>query len=235
MTAFLNTHWTDLLVVNYRLDPTAIGLLEEHLPAGTELDTYHGDHYVSVVAFEFSKTRIMGIPMPFYRSFPEINLRFYVRRKVNGEWRRGVVFIKEIVPCKLPALIANKVFKENFHVRPLSCETTDKKLTYRWTENDEAQELQIDRLTELETPNPGSLTEHIIDHYWAYKKITPKVTGEFKVTHRPWKTRPCHNAHINLNLAKVYGKKWANALTPVSTFYANGSQVGVTNPKKLKT
>jgi len=209
-------------------------LLEDELPAGTELDDYHGEHYVSVVAFQFQKTRILGIPMPCYRDFAEINLRFYVRRKVDGEWRRGVVFIKEIVPCKLPALIANKIFKENFHVRPLTCETKGKKLTYQWAENGEAQNMEIDRLTQLETPEPGSLTEHIIDHYWAYKKFDATTTGEFQVTHRPWKIHPCPTASINLNIAKIYGKKWAGALTQISTFYADGSQVGVTKPQKIE-
>ena len=109
MKNFLDVHWNHLLLVNYQIDPA---VLKIYLPAGTVLDDYHGKHYVSVVAFEFEKTRICGIPMPFYRSFPEINLRFYVRRKVHGQWRRGVVFIKEIVPCRLPAFIARGVTKK---------------------------------------------------------------------------------------------------------------------------
>lgn len=233
MKTFLNVHWKNLLVVNYRVDPAALGLLEDELPAGTELDDFHGEHYVSVVAFQFQKTHILGIPMPIYRDFAEINLRFYVRRKVDGQWRRGVVFIKEIVPCRLPALVANKIFKENFHVHPLHCETTDKKLSYCWSDGGETQKLEIDRRSDLEKPEPGSLTEHIIDHYWAYKKFDATTTGEFRVTHRPWQTHPCPTARITLNIAKVYGEKWASALTQVSTFYADGSQVKVTNPKKL--
>lgn len=33
-------------------------------------------------------------------------LRFYVRRRVDGEWRRGVMFIKEIVPRRAIAAAA---------------------------------------------------------------------------------------------------------------------------------
>lgn len=234
MKPFLNVHWKNLLVVNYRVDPAALGLLEDELPAGTELDGFHGEHHVSVVAFQFQKTRILGIPMPLYRDFAEINLRFYVRRQVDGAWRRGVVFVKEIVPCRLPAMVANKIFKENFHIRALTCGSDDKTLNYQWIDGGELQQLEIDRNTQLETPAPGSLTEHIIDHYWAYKKINDTTTGEFQVTHRAWQTHPCPAARIDLNIAQVYGQQWANALTPVSTFYADGSQVQVTKPKKLR-
>ena len=114
---FLDVCWENLLVATYQVNPE---ILQPHLPAGTELDTFDGKHYASLVAFEFKRNRIGGVPMPFYRNFAEINLRFYVRRQVRGEWRRGVVFVKEIVPCHIPAWIARYVFRENFHVRPLA-------------------------------------------------------------------------------------------------------------------
>jgi hypothetical protein len=46
----------------------------------------------------FADTRLAGVPVPFHRRFEEVNLRFHVRRETGGETRRGVVFVKEIVP-----------------------------------------------------------------------------------------------------------------------------------------
>src|SRR4051812_23124769 len=84
--AFLTAEWRHLLMINYVVDPAALAPL---VPAGTELDLWQGRAYVSVVGFRFLNTRVLGIPVPFHRNFDEVNLRFYVRRSVNGEWRKG--------------------------------------------------------------------------------------------------------------------------------------------------
>ena len=73
---FLVADWTNLLVATFETDKK---LLNTYLPPQTELDDWNGRHYMSLVAFMFSNTRLMGIPSPFYRSFEELNLRFYVR------------------------------------------------------------------------------------------------------------------------------------------------------------
>lgn len=234
MPPLLDVHWNNLLLVNYRLKPAAVGLLESELPALTELDAYRGKHYVSVVAFQFQKTRILGVPTPFYRDFAEVNLRFYVRRRMKAGWRRGVVFVKELVPCRFPAWVANWVFKENFHIRPVRCEATGKRLAYRWSDGGEEQRLESGRLTEWEEPGRGSLAEHIIDHYWAYKKTGATTTGEFRVHHRPWRIQSCPAPRVRLDIARVYGAQWASALTYANTFCADGSRVQVTKPTEIK-
>ena len=77
---FLRAKWLNLIMVNYEIDPA---ILKPHIPAYTELDTYNGVHYVSLVGFLFKDTKLKGIPVPFHRTFEEINLRFYVRQKEN--------------------------------------------------------------------------------------------------------------------------------------------------------
>ena len=108
---FLTAEWKYLALVNYLIDPK---ILVPYLPNGTELDKYNGNHFVSLVGFRFLNTRLKGIPIPFHTNFEEINLRFYVKRKSGGQWRRGVVFIKEIVPKKMIAFVANNLFNENY-------------------------------------------------------------------------------------------------------------------------
>jgi uncharacterized protein YqjF (DUF2071 family) len=92
---FLTGEWRYLALLNWRVDP---GLLEPLVPRGTTLDRWQGATYVSLVGFLFRDTRVLGVPVPLHRDFEEVNLRFYVRREVDGEVRRGVTFIKEIVP-----------------------------------------------------------------------------------------------------------------------------------------
>src|SRR5471030_1643955 len=94
-SVFLTAEWRHLAMLNYEINPQ---ILAPFVPIGTELDFWDGKAFVSVVGFLFQNTRVLGIPIPFHRNFEEVNLRFYVRRKAEGEWRRGVVFVKELVP-----------------------------------------------------------------------------------------------------------------------------------------
>src|SRR6266436_6041389 len=78
---FLTAEWHYLAMLNYELDPA---LLAPYVPSGTELDRFNGKAFVSLVGFRFLNTKIVGIPVPFHRNFDELNLRFYVRRCVDG-------------------------------------------------------------------------------------------------------------------------------------------------------
>jgi hypothetical protein len=57
---------------------------------------------------------VLSLAVLFHRNFKEVKLRFYVRYKNQGEWRRGVVFIRELVPKRTVALVANYVYGENY-------------------------------------------------------------------------------------------------------------------------
>jgi uncharacterized protein YqjF (DUF2071 family) len=100
---FLTAEWRHLAMLNYEVEAS---LLLPFVPAGTELDRWHGKAFVSLVGFRFLKTRILGFTIPFHANFDEVNLRFYVRRQQGDEIRRGVVFIREIVPRRAIAFVA---------------------------------------------------------------------------------------------------------------------------------
>ena len=93
--SFLTAEWRKLAVVNYMVEPE---ILQPFVPAGTELDFWQERCYVSLIGFRFENTKVLGMKIPWHVNFEEVNLRFYVRRKATDGWRRGVVFIKEIVP-----------------------------------------------------------------------------------------------------------------------------------------
>src|SRR5689334_1623748 len=108
---FLTASWQKLVMANYIVDPL---LLQPYIPAATELDSWEGKNFVSLVGFMFRNTKVMGIKIPFHVDFPEVNLRFYVRFKDSGQWKRGVVFIKEIVPKPAITMIANSLYGEKY-------------------------------------------------------------------------------------------------------------------------
>lgn len=106
---FLTAEWKNLVMLNYAVDAS---LLDRFVPAGTELDSVEGITYLSLVGFEFNRSRILGFPVPFHQTFEEVNLRFYVRRLS----KRGVVFIRELVPKFAVAAIARLAFNETIPV-----------------------------------------------------------------------------------------------------------------------
>ena len=229
----LKTTWDNLIMVNYEVDKK---YLMPYVPAGCELDLYKGRAFLSVVAFEFSKTRICGVPMPLYRSFPEINLRIYVKRIVNGECRRGVVFIKEIIPYKLPAWLGRTVFKENYHVMPVSFTRDQNEVCYDWGAGNQVKGVLEETLYDWK---PGTEEEFIGDNFCAFKKVNDHKTLEFKVTHRPWLMCELTGLKINIDFEALYGAQIAKGVKdfggePTSVFYVDGSKVAVTTPKKLK-
>ena len=105
---FLSGAWRFLAMLNFRIDPAVV---LPYVPAGTELETWQGDSLISVVGFRFENTRVLGVPLPFHRNFTEVNLRIYVTRRLDAEVRRGVTFIREIVPRRAIAAVARLAYR----------------------------------------------------------------------------------------------------------------------------
>ena len=109
---FLTAQWRKLIMAQYEVAPE---VLESRLPPGLELDLYEGRSFVSLVGFLFAHVRILGLPIPFHTQFEEVNLRFYVRRPMpDGSYRRGVVFLSEIVPKFAITAVARTLYGEAY-------------------------------------------------------------------------------------------------------------------------
>src|SRR5271154_3596191 len=113
---FLTAEWRWLLMLNYAIDPAVLRPL---VPAGVELDLWQGDALVSMVGFLFLGTRVLGVPVLWHRDFEEVNLRFYVRRETPEGWRRGVTFVREIVPRLAIAVLARVLYNEPYVACPM--------------------------------------------------------------------------------------------------------------------
>src|SRR5262245_39950811 len=128
---FLTAEWKYLAMLNYEIESK---ILEPLVPAGTELDTWNGKTLISIVGFLFLNTKVLGLSIPYHRNFEEVNLRFYVQRKFNGELRRGVVFIKELVPRFAIATTARLLYNEKYYSLPMdhSIDLDNGFFEYRW-------------------------------------------------------------------------------------------------------
>ncbi len=166
--SFLTAEWRNLIMANYVVASEA---LESYLPVGTTLDLFEGRCYVSLVGFLFQNTRLKSVPVPFHRTFEEVNLRFYVQHMTAaGERRRGVVFISELVPRYALSVIANVVYGEPYSTVPLRhewVETSEQRsVAYKWRHRGRWDELRVSAALKAAEIEPGSAEEFFTEHYW---------------------------------------------------------------------
>ena len=227
-------------MLNYEVDPI---ILQPIVPRGTELDTFEGMNFVSIVGFLYSNTRVLGFKIPGYRDFAEVNLRFYIRYRAVEGWRRGVAFIKEIVPLRAVAIVARKLYDENFVMRPMRHtidanpldSSSPTQVEYSWKEGYAWHSLHMTSTDLVVTPAKGSEAEFITDHYWGYTARRDGSTSEYLVEHPPWRVIPALDANFDCDVATVYGSQFVDSLSkpPSSAFLAEGSAVAVYPGRKL--
>ncbi len=239
---FLTARWTDLLLLNFAVPPDVVATLA---PPGTKPDLHDGQAFISIVGFRFQRVRVFDVPIPGHTRFDEINLRYYVKRVVGDELRRGVVFVREIVPRRAVAIVANRLYHENYVTRTMrsaislagSQLSTSDTLEYSW-------KVPLNRLgrksyrwnrlaarvaAPLELPGTGSLDEFIVEHYWGYVRGRDGRTREYRVAHPSWRIAPADDVIWDCDLPATCNTPLANylAVPPTSALVADGSAVQV--------
>jgi uncharacterized protein YqjF (DUF2071 family) len=226
---FLTAHWRYLAMLNFLVDPK---ILQPLLPTGTELDFHGGQTFVSVVGFLFLDTRVVGLPIPLHRHFEEVNLRFYVRRKSAQEWRRGVVFVRELVPRRAIALIARTFYGEPYLALPMRHVVEHKEgrlfAEYQWRRGRRWQTLAMTATGEPQNAAEGSHEEFITEHYWGYTARGDECS-EYRVEHPRWRLWTAETTKFDADVATLYGPQFVEplAVQAASAFVAEGSQIQV--------
>ena len=233
---FLTAEWRNLIMANYVV---ATETLESYLPVGTMLDLFESRCYVSLVGFLFQNTRLKSVPVPFHRTFEEVNLRFYVQHvTAAGERRRGVVFISELVPRYALSVIANVVYGEPYSTVPMQhewVETSEQRsVAYRWRHHGRWDELRVTSALQSAEIEPGSAEEFFTEHYWGYTK-RGAWTSEYAVQHPRWRTYRVLEHSIDVDFGALYGSGFSSlsGSVPESILLAEGSEIEVRSGERL--
>lgn len=237
---FLTADWRHLVMLNYEVDPA---VLAPYVPRGLVLDSFAGRYFASVVGFLFDRTRVLGWPVPLHRRFPEVNLRFYVRRPMPGGDRRGVMFVKELVPRVAVACIARWLYRENYRIVPMrwsAGENGHANGAPRWTEYAWRFDRRWNTLRALVVGEPtlpiaGSLAQFIVEHYWGYGRTGDGSALEFRVKHPPWRVWPTDQTELACDAGRLYGPTWGRVLSrrADSALVAEGSAVTVYRANRI--
>ena len=233
---FLTAEWNNLIMANYIIDPK---ILLPYLPPKTELDYFNGVCYVSLIGFMFEKTKILGLSFPFHINFEEVNLRFYVRVKNGDSWKRGAVFIKEIVPKIAITLIANTLYREKYVTLPMNhfhkSSENEINLGYHWKFKGVWNKLEATTEKNYTPMIAGSKEQFIAEHYWGYSKYSNVTTFEYGVQHPSWQIHKVKSYKVECDFEKLYGKEFAflNEIQADSVFMAKGSPISILHKKNL--
>ena len=232
---FLTARWVNLALFTYRLDPKH---LEPYLPPKCELDLIDGKAFASLIAFDFADTRVLGVRWPGFVRFPEINLRFYVKYKdINGNYYRGVCFVKEIVPQKLVAFLAKQIYNEPYVAAPIKYEIKNDsetiniryELLLKNSNGTSKNNIEITADSNTICAGPESIECFFKEQEWGFGTSKNGKLIRYKVVHPTWNIHPVKSFKLNWDWETVYGKKWKimKEMEPMSVIFAEGSKVKV--------
>jgi len=182
---------------------------------------------------------MLGVKVPLHINFEEVNLRFYVRYNDAGVWKRGTVFIKEIVSKPAITFVANTLYKEKYETMPTrySWKTSDEKLMieYEWKKNKNWNSISIEAEKQLLDIDANSEAEFITEHYWGYAKMSAQKTKEYGVEHPRWQMYKTIDYKIKADFADLYGNEFSflNQSKPLSVFLAEGSKIKIRTGKNI--
>lgn len=235
MAPFLTARWLDLALVTWQIPAE---LLHSLLPRGVEPDRLpedpEGVAYVSFVAFRFLDTAVRGIKVPLHTDFPEVNLRMYVREQ-DGERRRGVAFIQELVPKPAIAMVANLLYHEHYRAVPMQCEVVDEGATRRLDVRIELGErthaMSLRGEAAAVVPPVDSLDHFFKEHEWGFGSDGDGGVVVYRVHHPVWACYPTSLDRLELacDFGELYGEPWSvlDRSAPRHVAFAVGSEIAV--------
>lgn len=232
---FLTAEWRKLINLTFEVHPE---MLTPYLPKGVELALINGNAHVSLVAFDFLDTKVLGFPIPFHINFPEINLRFYVKHEGNI----GVVFIKEFVPKFMIAKVARWSYNEPYSAIPMRSEVVYSEGTpgriavaHNFKKDGRAMSIKVEAENVPFIPNPDSLEHYFKEHEWGFGQTRSGTTLKYRVEHPIWEAYPVKSAKLDVDFGVLYGHKWSflNDDKPILGILAEGSAIKVFKPSVM--
>jgi uncharacterized protein YqjF (DUF2071 family) len=229
---FLTARWSNLFLATYAVPEE---LLWPRLPPGLDLDRRVSQCFASLVAFDFLDTKVLGVPWPGFRHFPELNLRFYVR---HGD-RRGVVFVREYVPQRLVAWLARSLYNEPYCAARMTSrveESSDRlTLEHRIEFGGRTHLIAAIGDNPRTRPTPDSVEHFFKEHEWGFGTTRGGRTLCYRVEHPVWEVYRVAEWKVDIDWGTLYGPEWAvmQGATPYSTVLAAGSTVAVYTGKPL--
>jgi len=183
MRALLSMHWADVLFAHWSVDP---GVVAATLPDSLDVDTDDGDAYLGVVGFRMESIRPRGVPIGL--SFPELNLRTYVRGDEGG----GVYFYNLDADDRVGVTLARGLFQLPYYRAEMRVENEAAGIRFRSRRTHRGvRSAQFDATYqptgEAERVGAGSLDAFLTERYRFYTESDSGRLYRGEIDHPPWK------------------------------------------------
>jgi uncharacterized protein YqjF (DUF2071 family) len=210
----MTQRWNDLLFAHWPIPPADIAPL---IPDGLQVDTYHGSAWLGVVPFWMDRIKFRGVPqIPGTSSFPELNLRTYVREPHSGA--QGVYFLSLDASNLLAVLFARAFFRLPYHWADLRFEQRREREFWfgsrrRLTDPQvlfSARYRGLGPTRRLAESRPGSLEYFLTERYCLFTRDRDGHAMRANVHHVPW---PLEEAEADIernDLAAAVGIRLPN-------------------------
>ena len=203
--------WNDLLFAHWPISP---GALAGRLPAGVEADLFEGQAWLGVVPFFMDRVRVRAageqtVWFPTTRSFPELNLRTYVRSRRTG--KQGVYFFSLDAGSVLAVVGARVLFHLPYFPASMLCKSSPEGwIDYRsrrWLPRSRPAEVRVRyRPTgPVGLSRSGDLASFLTERYCLYTTSTAGHLLVGEIHHRQWPLQPAEAEFLQNNLPADFG------------------------------
>lgn len=232
--------FSELVALNFAIDPS---ILEPHVPKGLELDFFKNETYVSLVAMMLRDVRVLGIPIHVATGFEEINLRYYVRRKVGDKYQKGACFLRDYVSGSAAAWILGWIFKADFGRLKMKHNNSGfdmrdegaiPEVDYQWKVDDHVNRIRVKARERIQRTGPDTKVGFILNHSNEYSS-RDGVTLEYAVRQPEWQVWNAAQANFTCDVKRLFGPEFVKPLSrrPASVFVTPGSEVVIYRPRVL--
>ena len=176
--------WERLLFAHWPVD---VGAVRALVPPPLDIDLYEGGAWLSIAAFALEGLRGRGLPpVPGTSSFPEFNVRTYVR---HGD-KPGVWFMSLDAGNLLAVGGARVAYALPYYHARMSIEHEGEWIRYRCERDERARfDGRYRPVGDVFLAQPGSLDEFLVERYALYAARTSTRVERTDVQHPPWRLR----------------------------------------------
>jgi uncharacterized protein YqjF (DUF2071 family) len=183
--AAVHQGWRHVSMLHWRYPPEVVGAL---LPDGLEVDVVDGSAWVSLTPFLVTGFRVTGLPpVPWLSSFPETNLRTYVR---GADGSDGLWFLSLDVASVATTIGARLGYGVPYHWASMSVEEEgDDVFAYRGdrrSSDGTSYDVAVRRGSRILSLSP--LDELLTGRWRAFSQHAGRL-WEVPVRHEPWPLR----------------------------------------------
>ncbi|MER5784318.1 DUF2071 domain-containing protein [Streptomyces mobaraensis] len=190
----LTAGWACQTFLHWRYEPRAVQAL---LPRGLVVDTFDGAAWVGLTPFVMASVRPLGLPYPRW-TFPETNLRTYVRRE---DGRPGLWFLSLEVTA--PPLLAARRLGIPYHLGRLRWWTDGPVVRYAGERRGGGPAYRV-AVRPGERLAPGALDVWLTARWRAYSRGAG-LLWETPVEHEPWRLRTARVEDVRQTLTAAVG------------------------------